>query len=81
MSIAHKPRRAVSVLGIAIAIAVTAFVPAAAQEKPNILVIWGDAFAEEDLAVGAQQRVVAPREVSEDEFGNVLELANRQHRP
>ena len=40
---AGKPRRAISVLGIAIAIAVTVFVPAAAQEKPNILVIGSSA--------------------------------------
>ena len=48
----HKQglRRTVSVNGVAIAIAAVAFVPAAAQDKPNILVIWGDDIGQSNIS-------------------------------
>jgi len=47
---AQKLRRTVSVLGVAVAIAAVAFVPAAAQDKPNILVIWGDDIGQSNIS-------------------------------
>ncbi len=46
----HRPRRAILVLGIAIAIAVTGFAPAVAKDKPNILVIWGDDIGQSNIS-------------------------------